>query len=327
MVSSSPRSLNVKQSRLSRDKAAPFLIGAGFGLLVLTCFTYIPPHTSASSPATISTAPPAPSSSSRLSSLLAAVGDEEGSLVSPTAWKYKLSSYVLGSEKNGKYEWVTKPLPKLEKRAELGAMLEAEGMLVGAELGVQSGAFAEETLETWKSCEKYYVIDVWRHVPSGQNYIDEANRDDAAQTTLYYQTKDRLAKFQKERGTDVVPMPMMGREAVRFIADKELDYMCTLFVVEGEEGREGKRESWPSRQSEITHLTTTQTDIDARHDYCGVKEDIEMYWPKLREGGILSGHDYVNVAEAPRQGWEFCEGALPSFYHPSFPSLYPLAER
>jgi len=179
-------------------------------------------------------APPPPSSSSRLSSLLAAVGDEEGSLVSPTAWKNKLSSYVLGSEKNGKYEWATKPLPKLEKRAEIGAMLEAEGMLVGPELGVQSGAFAEETLETWKSCEKYYVIDVWRHVPSGQNYIDEANRDDAAQTTLYYQTKDRLAKFQKERGTDVVPMPMMGREAVSFIA------VYVYVVCGGGRGREGE---------------------------------------------------------------------------------------
>lgn len=29
--------------------------------------------------------------------------------------------------------------------------------------------------------------------------------------------------------------------------------------------------------------------VDARHDYCGVKEDIELYWPKLREGGIMAG--------------------------------------
>ena len=31
----------------------------------------------------------------------------------------------------------------------------------------------------------------------------------------------------------------------------------------------------------------------ARHDYCGVKEDLETYWPKLRRGGILAGHDYL----------------------------------
>jgi hypothetical protein len=33
--------------------------------------------------------------------------------------------------------------------------------------------------------------------------------------------------------------------------------------------------------------------VDARHDYCGVKEDIEMWWSKLKSGGILAGHDYM----------------------------------
>jgi hypothetical protein len=25
-----------------------------------------------------------------------------------------------------------------------------------------------------------------------------------------------------------------------------------------------------------------------RHDYCGVKEDIENWWPKLKPGGIMA---------------------------------------
>lgn len=29
--------------------------------------------------------------------------------------------------------------------------------------------------------------------------------------------------------------------------------------------------------------------VDARHDYCGVKEDLELYFPKLRSGGIIAG--------------------------------------
>mmetsp|Transcript_11661 Transcript_11661/g.18969 ORF Transcript_11661/g.18969 Transcript_11661/m.18969 type:complete len:254 (-) Transcript_11661:606-1367(-) len=33
--------------------------------------------------------------------------------------------------------------------------------------------------------------------------------------------------------------------------------------------------------------------VDARHDYKGVKEDMEAFWPKLKEGGIFAGHDYV----------------------------------
>lgn len=33
--------------------------------------------------------------------------------------------------------------------------------------------------------------------------------------------------------------------------------------------------------------------IDARHDYASVLEDLGAWFPKVRSGGILSGHDYV----------------------------------
>lgn len=32
--------------------------------------------------------------------------------------------------------------------------------------------------------------------------------------------------------------------------------------------------------------------IDAQHDYDSVKRDIELWTPKLKSGGLLSGHDY-----------------------------------
>jgi len=32
--------------------------------------------------------------------------------------------------------------------------------------------------------------------------------------------------------------------------------------------------------------------VDARHDFKGVWEDLVAYWPKLRPGGIMAGHDY-----------------------------------
>lgn len=35
--------------------------------------------------------------------------------------------------------------------------------------------------------------------------------------------------------------------------------------------------------------------IDANHDYPFVVEDIEAWLPKVRKGGILSGHDYNNT--------------------------------
>ena len=46
--------------------------------------------------------------------------------------------------------------------------------------------------------------------------------------------------------------------------------------------------------------------VDARHDYCGCKEDIEAYWPKIKPGGILSGHDYHESCEIKGQDWSKC---------------------
>ena len=32
--------------------------------------------------------------------------------------------------------------------------------------------------------------------------------------------------------------------------------------------------------------------IDASHDYESAKEDIELWFPKVKKGGMLVGHDY-----------------------------------
>jgi hypothetical protein len=33
--------------------------------------------------------------------------------------------------------------------------------------------------------------------------------------------------------------------------------------------------------------------LDANHSYAAVKEDIKNWWPKIKKGGFLTGHDYV----------------------------------
>lgn len=35
--------------------------------------------------------------------------------------------------------------------------------------------------------------------------------------------------------------------------------------------------------------------IDANHDQFQVLEDLQVWWPKVRSGGILAGHDYTGI--------------------------------
>jgi hypothetical protein len=46
--------------------------------------------------------------------------------------------------------------------------------------------------------------------------------------------------------------------------------------------------------------------IDANHAYDFVKEDIRIWFPKLRKGGIFSGHDYLDM------DWENDPNFLPN---------------
>ncbi len=51
--------------------------------------------------------------------------------------------------------------------------------------------------------------------------------------------------------------------------------------------------------------------VDARHDYCGVMEDIIAWYPKLKIGGVMAGHDFLTAREARshsngRENWIYC---------------------
>lgn len=35
--------------------------------------------------------------------------------------------------------------------------------------------------------------------------------------------------------------------------------------------------------------------IDGNHAYDYVKQDIELWWPKLKKGGLFAGHDYIGM--------------------------------
>ena len=55
--------------------------------------------------------------------------------------------------------------------------------------------------------------------------------------------------------------------------------------------------------------------IDACHDYECVKEDLHVWYPKLKKEGIIAGHDYYD-------GHYGVEKAVNEFFHEKIDSLY-----
>ena len=56
--------------------------------------------------------------------------------------------------------------------------------------------------------------------------------------------------------------------------------------------------------------------IDGNHTYEFAKDDCERYWPLVKPGGILCGHDYCNVpptCEVKRAVDEFMPFGLVTF--------------
>lgn len=105
-----------------------------------------------------------------------------------------------------------------------------------------------------------------------ENYKDITNVDDTAQEEAFQATKNNVKDFMQK----IVILRNYTVLAAHAVADGELDFVY----------------------------------IDARHDYCGVMEDLQSWWPKLRSGGILSGHDYLRadspVVLATKQDYSLC---------------------
>jgi Methyltransferase domain len=85
-----------------------------------------------------------------------------------------------------------------------------------------------------------------------ENYHDHANANDQVQEQYFETTKTALQAYENK----TIFLRMTSVEAASHVPNQTLDFVY----------------------------------IDARHDYCGVKEDLNAYWPKLRPGGIMAGY-------------------------------------
>lgn len=96
--------------------------------------------------------------------------------------------------------------------------------------------------------------------------------------------------------------------------DREADYQEALRVL----SRYGNRAQVlrkTSREAAATFQDGTLdfVYVDACHRYEAVLDDLETWWPKIRSGGILAGHDFICPREA-KSGWgQFIQPAVLEF--------------
>lgn len=149
----------------------------------------------------------------------------------------------------------TTPLPVLTTRDEIAHLLNERGLVgCGVEVGVQTGLYSETLLRTWQGAH-LISVDPWRE-DAPDAYVDIANRPQDAQDANYEATRARLEPFGRRSSI----WRATSVEAAARIPDHCLDFVY----------------------------------LDARHDFDSVVEDLEAWLPKLRPGGILAGHDYVD---------------------------------
>eukprot|EP00392_Amoebophrya_sp_AT5.2_P013136 g13247.t1 len=140
------------------------------------------------------------------------------------------------------------------------------------EIGVQRGVHAKQFLNKWKG-KQLLLVDKWTHVVS-DTYIDIAN------------------------------IPSESMVALKEIAVNNLKTTVPRYRILQEWSEDAARKHVENESLDFVYL-------DARHDFNGVFADLVAWWPKLKIGGIIAGHDYCD-GELP-EGDFFVQTAVASF--------------
>lgn len=124
----------------------------------------------------------------------------------------------------------------------------------GIEIGVAMGNFSEVLLANTK-LKKIYFLDPWKEYPK-EVYNDQTNCNQKGQDSRYAFVVEKLKKYGERQS-------IIRKDSVESLIDFENEYFDFIY-------------------------------IDANHAYEYVKKDMNNWYPKLKVGGIFSGHDYMN---------------------------------
>jgi hypothetical protein len=166
----------------------------------------------------------------------------------------------------------TSPTPWIKDRVQLLGCFPKK--IKVAEIGVQAGEYSESLFRVLEP-EELYLIDCWQVLEDQEdpvrNYWDQYYWNQAAQDRYYSLVREKFVQ-----NSNVKVIKEFSSEAARVFPDEYFDLIY----------------------------------IDANHTYKSVSEDLETWFPKVKKGGILAGHDYF--CNAPDMPWTKFFGVVPA---------------
>lgn len=126
--------------------------------------------------------------------------------------------------------------------------------MVCAEIGVWKGTFSQKILR--RHPIKLHLIDPWLYLPEfgNRSYGQRGDNDQARMDRIY---EDVQRRFHHDQSVEI--HRMTSEQAGPLFAGNYFDFIY----------------------------------IDGNHNYEFVKRDIELYLPKVKRGGLITGDDYI----------------------------------
>ena len=177
----------------------------------------------------------------------------------------------------------------LGSRNDLAHLLNAKGLLGQAvEIGTHRGAYAGQLLERWQG-QTLWCVDPWGIPPGCESQMKFYDPGGRTREDDYKEVQRLARKHPRLR-----PLRAVSAVAVETFTDGTLDFVF----------------------------------VDGDHRRQAVADDLRLWWPKLRPGGILAGHDIVMLGPWDREdNWgRNVQPAVEEFSIPLGLPVYLIAE-
>lgn len=149
----------------------------------------------------------------------------------------------------------------VKTRTDFPTFLDEKGIVgTGVELGVFKGHFLEHMARNWKGCERFFGVD---------NFEYKRNSHPGANSNISYQETSEILSEMKGR------------------VQRLNDLKITTTIIQSDSAAAA---GWFADNS------VSFCYIDASHDYRSVMGNLKAWWPKIKSGGVIAGHDYFNAS-------------------------------